>query len=116
MTNEPPYLRIAGLVRAGEWTTYGDLSMAVRGDANASRAVGRLAATHPGFPNPHRVLRAGGRPADAGGDWPEESRRRLEAEGVRFGPGGVADPARYVEWHELVSRREGHEAGSVENR
>ncbi len=106
MTTESPYLSIARLVRAGEWTTYGDLSIAVRGDTNASRAVGRLAATHPGFPNPHRVLRAGGGPADAGRAWPEECRRRLEAEGVRFVSGGLADPARYVEWHELISRRD----------
>src|SRR4051812_42500962 len=51
-----PYLAMAGHVRAGEWTTYGDISIAVRGDTKAARAVGRAAATLAHFPNAHRVL------------------------------------------------------------
>ena len=45
-----PYLRIAGLVPKGKWTTYGDISIAVRGDTHAARAVGRAAAKLPIFP------------------------------------------------------------------
>src|SRR3954452_23774936 len=55
-----PYLAMAGHVRAGEWTTYGDISIAVRGDTKAARAVGRAAATIAHFPHPHRVLWSGG--------------------------------------------------------
>jgi 6-O-methylguanine DNA methyltransferase, DNA binding domain len=56
-----PYLIMASHVRWGEWTTYGDISIAVRGDTKAARAVGRAAATLEHFPNPHRVLWNGGR-------------------------------------------------------
>jgi hypothetical protein len=51
-----PYVQIAAHVLRGEWTTYGDISIAHRGDARAARAVGRAAATLRSFPHPHRVL------------------------------------------------------------
>jgi alkylated DNA nucleotide flippase Atl1 len=37
-------MRMASRVRQGEWTTYGDISIAVRGDTKAARGVGRAAA------------------------------------------------------------------------
>ena len=50
-----PYILAAQRVLAGEWATYGDLSIAVRGDDQGARAVGRAAATLPDFPKspPH---------------------------------------------------------------
>ena len=105
---EDLYLRMASLVQPGEWCTYGDVSAAVRGDARAARAVARAAATHPGFPNAHRVLRSGGVIAKGwGGDdgpGPAECRRRLEAEGVVFTPDGRAGPEFRVTGEELVLR------------
>src|SRR5207244_10291905 len=59
-----PYLAVAEQLHAGEWTTYGDISIAVRGDTMGARAVGRAAATLQHFPNPHRVLQSGGRIPD----------------------------------------------------
>ena len=41
-------------------SSQGDISIAVRGDMHAARAVGRAAAKLPEFPNPHRVLQSGG--------------------------------------------------------
>ena len=112
---EEDYLRVAGLVRAGEWCTYGDISTAVRGDPWGARAVGRAAATHPDFPNAHRVLRSGGAVAEewgvAEGLGPDECRRRLEAEGVAFGADGRARPEFRVAWDELVLRDRAHGAG-----
>jgi DNA-binding MarR family transcriptional regulator/alkylated DNA nucleotide flippase Atl1 len=104
-----PYLRIAGLVRAGEWTTYGDVSIAVRGDVKGARAVGAAAANLPHFPNPHRILREGGVIPDGwrttdGQHGPEECRRRLQADGVTFDDAGRASPAQRVQWDTLVSR------------
>lgn len=107
-----PYLRLAGLVRSGEWTTYGDISIAARGDTLGARAVGRAAATLPHFPNPHRVLWSGGRVPSA---WkshesatpdPQECVRRLELEGVGFDDRGQASRAHYVSWDTLVERSE----------
>lgn len=107
-----PYVRMAGFVRAGEWTTYGDISVAVRGDTSAARAVGRAAATLPHFPTPHRVLWNGGRVpptwkshASATPD-PEECARRLKAEKVTFDDKGHAGRAHYVSWDVLVERSE----------
>jgi alkylated DNA nucleotide flippase Atl1 len=103
-----PYVQIAAHVHRGEWTTYGDISIAHRGDARAARAVGRAAATLPSFPHPHRVLgRNGVIPIgwrDDQGNGPEECRRRLESEGVRFSDDGRADPASRVAWDILASR------------
>ncbi|MGH2702574.1 MAG: MGMT family protein, partial [Actinomycetota bacterium] len=55
------FMGVAAHIQPGEWTTYGDISAAVRGDKRAARAVGRAAATEEEFPNPHRVLRSPGR-------------------------------------------------------
>ena len=105
-----PYLRMAGFVHRGEWTTYGDISVAVRGDTSAARAVGRAAATLPHFPAPHRVLWSGGRvpptwksSASATPD-PEECIRRLRDENVPFDEKGHASRANYVSWDVLVQR------------
>jgi len=107
-----PYVRMAGFVRAGEWTTYGDISIAVRGDTSAARAVGRAAATLPNFPTAHRVLWSGGRVpptwkshASATPD-PEECIRRLRAEDVTIDDKGHASRAHYVSWDGLLERSE----------
>nr|MBA2600023.1 MGMT family protein [Actinomycetota bacterium] len=95
---------VAAQVGPGEWTTYGDISTAARGDTRWARAVGNEAATSTDFPNPHRVLGHGGfitRPtgtADA-----QRARGLLEAEGIRFFS-GRADPARRIHWDELARR------------
>jgi alkylated DNA nucleotide flippase Atl1 len=104
-----PYLQLASLVRPGEWTTYGDISIAQREDTHAARAVGRAAATLPDFPIPHRVLLEGGAiPSswhDADGKGPEECKRRLEAEVVGFIEDAVADSARRVTGDVLLERQ-----------
>jgi len=109
-----PYLRIASLVGPGEWTTYGDVSIAVRGDNRGARAVGRAAAKLDHFPNPHRVINAGGlippgwHHTDNDEPNPDECRRRLKAEGVKFDrESGRALREFYVPWDELVSRADG---------
>jgi alkylated DNA nucleotide flippase Atl1 len=105
-----PYLAIAEQVKVGEWTTYGDISVAVRGDTKGARAVGRAAAMLEHFPHPHRVLQSGGRIPDG---WrsstseepnPEECRRRLAAERVKFDEHGRASRENYVAWDILVER------------
>jgi alkylated DNA nucleotide flippase Atl1 len=102
-----PYLLAAQQIGPGEWVTYGDISVALRGDDRAARAVGRAAATIPTFPNPHRVLMAGGVVPpdwhDSNGRGPDECRRRLEAEGVKF-TDGKADSNTRVTWEELRER------------
>lgn len=107
-----PYLRMAGFIRSGEWTTYGDISIAVRGDMSSARAVGRAAATQRHFPAPHRVLSSRGRVPAA---WkshesttpdPEECARRLESEGVAFDEKGRASRSHYVSWDTLLERSE----------
>ncbi len=110
-TREPSavgaYLRVAGLVRSGEWTTYGDIAIVVHGYVRAARAVGRAAATVRGFPNAERVIGKDGRIAsgwrDAAGRGPEECQRRLEAQGIRF-EHGRADPRQHVNWEVLADR------------
>jgi alkylated DNA nucleotide flippase Atl1 len=107
-SNAPAFMRIAAHVRRGEWTTYGDISIAVMGSPKGARGVGRAAATVPDFPNPHRVLMEGGtvnpnwRSDDGGG--PEECERRLREEGVRLDEEGRADRAQRVAWEELMRR------------
>jgi alkylated DNA nucleotide flippase Atl1 len=107
-----PYVRMVGFVWAGEWTTYGDISIAVRGDTRGARAVGRAAATLPHFPTPHRVLWNGGRvpptwKSHASTDPnPEECVRRLKDEQVTFDEKGHASRAHYVSWDVLVERSE----------
>jgi alkylated DNA nucleotide flippase Atl1 len=107
-----PYVRMAAFVRAGEWTTYGDISIAVRGDTSGARAVGRAAAMLPHFPTPHRVLWSGGRvpptwKSHASPDPdPEECIRRLQEEHVTFDEKGQASRKHYVSWDTLVARSE----------
>lgn len=102
------YMRVAGLIREGEWTSYGDLSIAVRGDLKGKQAVGRAAATFPRFPNPHRVLRKGGEIPNEWRDWsgngPEACKALLAAEGVNFTEDGRASPGSYVTGEELIAR------------
>ena len=101
------YASLAGLVRTGEWTTYGDIGIAAHGVTGFARHVGRAAATARGFPNAERVLASGGRIApgwrSATGEGPEACRRRLESQGLRF-IAGRADPDRCVDWEELIAR------------
>lgn len=105
--NAEAFMRLASLVRMGEWTTYGDISIAVMGDHRGARGVGRAAAAVSDFPNPHRVLMQGGRISpdwkSAEGLGPEECLRRLEEDGVRFDQ-GIADGAQRVAWDELMRR------------
>jgi alkylated DNA nucleotide flippase Atl1 len=107
-----PYLAIAREVRPGEWTTYGDISIAARGDTMGARAVGRAAAMLEHFPNPHRVLQRGGqipdgwKSTDSESPNPEECRRRLEVERVGFDEHGRASRLNYVAWDVLVERAE----------
>src|SRR5262245_33765595 len=107
-----PYVRMAGFTRPGEWTTYGDISIAVRGDVSAARAVGRAAAKLPYFPAPHRVLKSGGivpptwKSDDSSSPDPGECVRRLKAEGVAFYDNGQAERTSYISWDVLVERNE----------
>lgn len=95
----------------GEWTTYGDVVIAVMGSPRGARGVGRAAATDPDFPSPHRVLMNDGsiNPgwATSDGLGPEECRRRLEEEGVQFTTDDVADRVHYVGWADLLARDAG---------
>ncbi len=114
-SNAPAFMRIAAHVQRGEWTTYGDISIAVMGSPKGARGVGRAAATLPDFPNPHRVLMEGGtvnpnwRSDDGLG--PEECERRLREDGVRLDADGKADPAHRVAWEELMRR---HAVASID--
>lgn len=108
-TNAPVFKRLASRVKKGEWTTYGDISIAVRDDTKAARGVGRAAAVLPDFPNPERVLMAGGviNPdwKDSEGRGPEYCRQLLEEQGVKF-DGDHADKSRRITWDELRRRDE----------
>jgi len=102
--------RVASRIRPGEWSTYGDISIVVRGDVKAAHAVGQAAATRTDFPTPWRVLKEGGfiqkHWKDAEGRGPEEVRRRLEAEGVRFDRDGRARKEFRVGWDVLLERKD----------
>jgi alkylated DNA nucleotide flippase Atl1 len=103
-------IRVAGLVRPGEWASYGDLSAAVLGHTRWARQVGTLAATDERFPNAHRILTSDGRVSRPGSNT-RTARQKLEAEGVRFSR-GRADRQRRVHWDEL-QRRDGRIARST---
>jgi alkylated DNA nucleotide flippase Atl1 len=109
-TTTTAFARLASRIQPGEWSTYGDISIAVRGDVKAARAVGRAAATQRDFPAPWRVVKEGGfihqHWLDAEGRGPEEARRRLEAEGVKFDKDGRAQREFRVGWDVLLERDE----------
>jgi alkylated DNA nucleotide flippase Atl1 len=81
-------LRVSRLVPRGNWTTYGDIAIAVGDNIRLARPVSRVAAKNPAFANPHRVLeKAGTIPkgwVDDEGRGPEECERRLAEEGVKL--------------------------------
>lgn len=108
-TTSVVFMRVASRVREGEWTTYGDISIAVRGDTKAARGVGQAAAALAQFPNPERVLMEGGRInpkwRDSQGRGPEHCRHLLEQQGIRF-DGDFADSSQRVTWDELRRRDE----------
>ena len=107
-TTAATFARVASRIRPGEWSTHGDISIAVRGDVTAARGVGRAAATRPDFPAPWRVLKEGGfiheHWLDAEGRGPDEARRRLEAEGIEFDADGRASRSSRVGWDVLLER------------
>jgi alkylated DNA nucleotide flippase Atl1 len=86
-TTSAVFMRMASRVRPSEWTTYGDISIAVRGDTKAARGVGQAAAALAAFPHPERVLMEGGRInpkwRDSEGRGPDSCRQLLEKQGVR---------------------------------
>jgi hypothetical protein len=100
--------RAAGLVYRGEWTTYGDLSLVVRGDEEGSQRIALVASTEVGIPNPHRILQKGGKIAakwsDSSGNGPTDCRHLLEVEGLVFDTKGAADSDQYVDAKELINR------------
>ena len=98
------FAAVAAQVRSGEWTTYGDISTAARGDSRWARAVGNEAANSSDFPTPHRVLgHSGFVTRGSEGAEVDRARAHLEAEGIRF-TSGRADPARRIHWDELARR------------
>jgi alkylated DNA nucleotide flippase Atl1 len=100
-------LRVSHLVRAGEWTTYGDVAVTAFNNWRMARAVGQSAQHNPAFNAPHRVLNKAGTIApewtDGQGGDRNTCRRLLEEEGVSF-HGDRADPAHYVGFQELTER------------
>ena len=109
-TTSVVFKRMASRLRSGEWTTYGDVSIAVRGDTRAARGVGRASATVRDFPNASQILMEGGviNPNwhDDNGRGADHCRRKLEEQGISFADNGHADPARRVAWDELRRRDE----------
>jgi alkylated DNA nucleotide flippase Atl1 len=103
-------IRVAGLVRPGEWTSYGDVAAAALGGRKWARLVGTIAATDERFPNAHRILTSAGAVSRPGGRV-GAARRALQAEGVAFN-GGRADRGKRVHWDEL-QRRDGRVARST---
>jgi alkylated DNA nucleotide flippase Atl1 len=106
----PVFMRIASRVKRGEWTTYGDISIAVRGDTKAARGVASAAAKNLKFPHPERVLREGGfissNWVDSEGRGPGYCRKLLMDDGIVFDGEGRANPSRRVSWDELKQRDE----------
>lgn len=106
-------LRVAALVREGEYTTYGDISQVVYGHPKGAQAVGRVAARLPEFPYPHRVLGQHGliplnwRHTDGTGS-PEDAAQLLKDDGVEVLPEKdgrlYAHPGHHV-GHEKLSAR-----------
>jgi alkylated DNA nucleotide flippase Atl1 len=111
-------LRLSRLIDRGEWTTYGDFAIAVYENPRMGRTVGQVAAHHPAFANPHRLVRAGGvvspewrdEDNDAG---PEECKRRLTDEESWDESADHALRDHFVTWEELRRRLIADEASSV---
>ena len=83
------YAEMAELVRSGEWTTAGDVSIAVRGDLRASDAIVSARLSHRVLPTEHA---------------PVDAVELLRADGVALMPNGDADPGQRVTWDELSRR------------
>ncbi|MGQ0839675.1 hypothetical protein [Actinokineospora sp.] len=101
------FKRVASRIRVGEWASYGDISIAVRGDTAAARGVGRAAATDPSFPHPERILVDDGsvnpRWHDRNGQGPEHCRQLLEQQGITFVDDRASSGQR-VSWAVLAER------------
>lgn len=92
-------------LKAGEWTTYGDLADAIGFHAIA---VGQHLARCEDCENAYRVLGADRRPR-ANFTWTDPTETRtcreaLEQEGVTFSSAGAADPAQRVSAEQLRGR------------
>jgi alkylated DNA nucleotide flippase Atl1 len=111
-------LRASRLISKGQWTTYGDIAIAVSGNIRVARAVSRVAAKNPAFANPHRVLeKAGTIPSgwkSDDGKGPDECERRLTEEGVRLRDGKAPNEQRinHEELEALLIAREREEGAS----
>ncbi len=104
-----PYLAIAQLVAAGEWTTFDDISLVVHGDRRHGRDVVRASVELPDFPA-HRVLPPGGQVPAAWRSYatktadPGECVRLLSSEGIPIDGDGRASRAHYISWDLLAER------------
>jgi hypothetical protein len=104
-----PYLAIAQLVGAGEWTTFDDISLVVHGDLRHGREVVRASVDLPDFPA-HRVLPPGGQVPAAWRSYasktadPGECVRLLCGEGVPVDGDGRASRAHRIGWDLLAQR------------
>lgn len=101
-------LRASRVIRLGEWTTYGDIAVAVADNVRLARTVGRVAAKNPAFADPHRVLKAEGvippEWRDDDGRGPEECERRLRDEEVPFTDDGRAAPQARIGYEQIKAR------------
>jgi alkylated DNA nucleotide flippase Atl1 len=106
-TTTAVFKRVASRIREGEWASYGDISIAVRGDTAAARGVGRAAATDSSFPHPERILMDDGtvntRWHDHNGRGPDHCRQLLERQGITFVDGRAGSSQR-VSWAVLAER------------
>jgi DNA-binding MarR family transcriptional regulator len=104
-----PYLPIAQLVTAGEWTTFDDISLVVHGDLRHGREVMRASVELPDCPA-HRVLPPGGQVPRAWRSYetktadPGECVRLLAGEGVAVDGDGRASRVHYIGWDLLAER------------
>jgi alkylated DNA nucleotide flippase Atl1 len=102
-----PTLLAARQIHAGEWATYGDVSVAATGSTSSAIGVGRMAATLPIFPTPYRVLSAEGWIHEnwhGFGGGRETCRQMLLSEGVQVSDKWQAAPERHVSFETLQLR------------